>query len=92
VPTLVWNPLAEASWRGRSFTAGSSAPYLTEMTGMAWSSIAELSGCLDDAIRHRARFRPREWVLTHMTDAICAERLLKTIKAEAARIGLINSS
>ena len=93
VPTLVWDPRAQASWRGRSFTSGSSAPYLTDATGAAWTSSRELSECLDDAIRHRERFHPREWVLNHMTDAVCAERLLKTIQTEAAKTaGLISFS
>jgi hypothetical protein len=84
VPTLVWNPLAEASYRGLSFIAGSSAPYLSDATGTEWSTTTQLSSALDYAIRRRETFRPREWVLAHMTDAICARYLLSIIKTQVA--------
>jgi len=35
VPTAVWDPRGEAEWRGRTFQAGSSAPYLTAVRGSA---------------------------------------------------------
>jgi hypothetical protein len=93
VPTLVWEPRGEASYRGRSFTAGSSAPYISDATGMTWASPTDFAGVLDHAIRHRQAFRPREWVLGHMTDASCAAYLLNTIKSEATRkLGLLTSS
>jgi hypothetical protein len=93
VPTLVWDPRGDASYRGRSFAAGSSAPYISDATGITWASAADLHGVLDHAIRHRQAFRPREWVLGHMTDASCAAYLLSTIKSEAIRkLGLLTSS
>ena len=93
VPTLVWNPRSEASYRGRSFTAGSSAPYLSDATGCEWSSIGDFSGMLDHAIRQREKFHPRDWVLRHMTDASCAAFLFNTIRSEATRAhGELSSS
>ena len=84
VPTLVWNPRAEASWRGRSFAAGSSAPYLSPVTGLPWTSTEELSKTLDYALGHIEEFHPRAWVLGNMTDARCSKTLFEVIKTESA--------
>ena len=93
VPTIVWDPRDKVSHRGHSFTAGSSAPWISDSTGVTWASMADFSGTLDYAIRHRQAFRPRDWVLEHMTDASCAAFLVSTIKHEATRkLGLFSSS
>ena len=84
VPTLVWNPRAEASWRGRSFAAGSSAPYLSPVTGLPWTAIEELPKTLEFALGHIEEFHPRAWVLGNMTDARCSRTLLEIIKAESS--------
>jgi hypothetical protein len=84
VPTLVWDPRAEASWRGRSFASGSSAPYLSSITGLSWTSIEELTQTLDHALRHIEEFHPRAWVLGNMTDARCSRTLFEIIKSESA--------
>ena len=83
VPTLVWNPRSDASWRGRSFIAGSSAPYLTVATGLPWVTTDELENAMRDALSRRDQFAPREWVLSNMTDAICSANLLKIIETES---------
>jgi glycosyltransferase involved in cell wall biosynthesis len=83
VPTLVWDPQGTAEWRGRAFASRSSAPYLTPATGRAWRTIDELEPALRGALRDRAAFRPREWVLGHMTDAICSAALLEIIREGA---------
>jgi hypothetical protein len=80
VPTLVWDPRAQAMWAGRTFTAGSSAPYLTPATGRLWQSIDELEPILRGALADRAAFHPRQWVLEHMTDAICSAALYAIIR------------
>jgi hypothetical protein len=84
VPTLVWNPRAEASWRGRSFAAGSSAPYLSPVTGLPWATIEELPKTLEHALGHIEEFHPRAWVLGNMTDARCSRTLFDIIKAESS--------
>ena len=88
VPTLVWDPQGVAQWRGRTFESRSSAPYLTPLTGRRWRTIGELEPVLRSAMADRTSFRPREWVLANMTDAICSTALLGIIKAgaEHARI------
>ena len=84
VPTMVWDPRGVAHWRGRPFESQSSAPYLTPATGRTWRTLDELEPALRAALADRSAFRPREWMLANMTDAICARRLLGII-GEAAR-------
>lgn len=79
VPTVVWDPRGPAEWRGRTFQSHSSAPYLTPATGRLWRSLDELEPVLRGALSDRDTFRPREWVLAHMTDAICSAALLHII-------------
>jgi hypothetical protein len=85
VPSVVWNPQGEAEWRGRTFKAGSSAPYLTAATGIAFGGIDELKLALGRVIASLDSFQPREWVLANMTDAVCSRRLYELIKEEAGR-------
>jgi len=80
VPTVVWNPRGDAEWRGRSFRAGSSCPFLTPATGRAWPTVVELEQVLRDALINLPSFTPREWVLGHMTDAVCADVLYRTLR------------
>jgi hypothetical protein len=87
VPTMVWDPRGDAEWRGRRFTAGSSAPYLTPATGAAFREIGELRPALERALQSPGNFQPREWVLANMTDAVCSTRLYELIKGEAGRAG-----
>ena len=86
VPTVVWDPRAQAAWRGRSFQARSSAPYLTEETGRLWRTIDELEPVLRGALAQRSAFHPRAWVLANMTDAICAAALFEIIRDGARRV------
>ncbi|MFI5179367.1 MAG: hypothetical protein ACHQO8_12415 [Vicinamibacterales bacterium] len=83
VPTIVWNPCGQAEWRGRSFHSSSSCPYLMPATGLAWRTLDECGAALDEALRHRGRFQPRQWVLDHMTDAICSRQLYDIILSGA---------
>lgn len=80
VPTLVWNPCEPTEWRGQPLTAGSSAPYLTDATGLFWKSPDDLDAALACAARRDFPWRPRDWVLAHMTDAACARRLFAAIE------------
>ncbi len=80
VPTLVWNPCAPAEWRGWRFRAGSSAPYLTSETGAFWRSLDDLNAALNSARSGQREWHPRDWVLAHLTDAVCARQLFATIE------------
>ena len=84
VPTLVWDPRGEATWAGRTFVAATSAPYLTPATGRLWRSLDELEPTLHAALAEHAAFTPRQWVLEHMTDAICAAMLYAIIREDMA--------
>jgi glycosyltransferase involved in cell wall biosynthesis len=83
VPTVVWDPQGEAEWRGRTFKSGSSAPFLTPSTGVAFRTIDELEPALGRALAALDAFQPRAWVLKHMTDAICSEMLYRLIRDAA---------
>jgi hypothetical protein len=87
VPSIVWDPQGEAEWRGRTFKAGSSAPYLTPATGIAFGGIDELTHALDRATAALDSFQPREWVLANMTDAVCSRRLYELIRTETLKAG-----
>ena len=91
VPTVVWDPQGTALWRGRSFTSRSSAPYLTPATGRTFRTLDELEPVLRGALADRAAFRPRDWMLANMTDAICSARLLAMI-SDGARQGRRHTS
>jgi len=84
VPTLAWDPQGTASWRGRSFRSGSSAPYLTAATGRLWRTVDDLAAVLRDVLAEPTSFQPRQWVLEHMTDAICSAALYRIIREGAA--------
>jgi hypothetical protein len=84
VPTVVWDPRGDAEWLGRHFQSRSSAPYLTPATGRLWRTLDELEPALRGALDGRSAFRPREWVLAHMTDAIRSAALLEIIREGAA--------
>ena len=84
VPTIAWDPRGQATWRGRGFQSGSSAPYLTADTGRLWRTIDELEPVLRGALAGPGAFHPREWVLAHMTDAICSAALFEIIREGAA--------
>lgn len=78
VPTLVWN-CGRLEYKGRMYE-GSSAPYLSTATGAAFSGdFEELIARWDEL---RPGFRPREWVLENMTDAVCA-RAYRHLASEA---------
>jgi hypothetical protein len=86
VPTVAWDPQGTAAWRGRTFESRSSAPYLTPATGRLFRRVEDLEAVLRGANAERDAFRPREWVLANMTDAICSAALLGIIREGAAAL------
>ena len=80
VPTAVWDPQGRAEWRGRAFQSRSSCPHLSRATGLAWQTLEALDSALGLILRERATFHPRQWVLDHMTDAVCARILYDVIR------------
>lgn len=78
VPTLFWykdrhvfdHPLS----RGRVF-ATSPAPQLTDATGRFFRNIDEFEKVFTEWEAGRLGLAPRDWVLTNMSDEVCARRL-----------------
>jgi hypothetical protein len=87
VPTVVWDPQGDAEWLDRHFTSASSAPYLTDATGIASRDTAGLGVAIAQALATLDTFHPREWVLGNMTDAICSRKLYEVIMLEAGKAG-----
>lgn len=71
-PTLVW-ACGRLNYKGRTYS-GSSAPYLTADTGVAFRDSVELESLLAQWEEMRPQFRPRAWVLENMSDEICARQ------------------
>jgi len=78
VPTLCWNQHHRV-FDGKFTYESSACPYLTPATGAEWKEISELDTILENIEARLLTFRPRQWVLEHMTDAISAKRLLELI-------------
>jgi hypothetical protein len=72
VPTFVTRS-SEPQFLGRR-----SAPYLTDATGRFWSDNEELTRLLSSP----PPVTPRAWVLSNMTDEVCARRLLAAVGLE----------
>ncbi len=83
VPTICFEPnYFMWEWEGRFIErAGdiSSCPYLSEATGMRFSSFEELGRILDTISANKKRFSPREWVLKNMSDEACARKFLQLL-------------
>jgi hypothetical protein len=69
VPTL--------AYRAPGYEAVETVPYLTPATGAYWSAIEELIAVLKGV--PLADFKPRSWVLTNMTDTVCAAKLIALV-------------
>lgn len=50
-------------------------PYMSSATGVYWSSESEIAALVADYSAER--FQPRKWVIEHMTDVVCAKKLLQ---------------
>jgi len=81
VPTLVWCP-RELVIEGRKYPVFSSCPYLSDSTGLQWTTACELDQLLKDFPERLTTFQPRRWVLENMTDEISAKKLLEIVFQE----------
>jgi hypothetical protein len=64
------------TYRGRIF-ASSTAPYLSDSTGLFFSSVVEFEDALGKWEASRNTFHPRQWVLDNMSDEVCARQLCR---------------
>ena len=78
VPTLVWNP-GELTFEGRRYTEVSSCPYLTNKTGVSWTTLEEFEAILSQIEYNLPYFAPRRWVLSHITDERAAQNFLSIV-------------
>ncbi len=73
VPTLLWFQ-DHNIFAGRTRTS-STAPYLSDRTGLFFSDTDSFEAALARWEASRATFQPRSWVLDHMSDEVCARLL-----------------
>jgi hypothetical protein len=76
VPTLVWDRRLWTHRNAPLSAPASSAPYLTDQTGMRFSGAEDLPDRLHEFWTHLASFSPREWVLAGHTLEHAARRYL----------------
>jgi glycosyltransferase involved in cell wall biosynthesis len=83
VPTFAWDPGATfyPAYGKYYVFDSSSAPYLTQDTGRFFRDADEFANLLELYETCPSRFEPRKWVLTNLTDAICAKKLLDIIES-----------
>jgi|GEM_PF-326431 len=77
VPTLVWNP--GSAFIYNRWLPVSSAPYITNKTGLLWQTINDLDLILKNFNSLKEQFNPREWVINYMTDSSSIHLLLDLI-------------
>jgi len=71
VPTLVH--------RVESLSDEAIVPYMTPTTGAYWTTFEQLLSLLQSLSIDG--YAPRQWVLKHMTDAVCAQLLMDVVRA-----------
>jgi hypothetical protein len=78
VPTLAWSP-RELVIEARPYSVFSASPYLSDPTGLQWTTAGELEQLLEALPAKLAAFKPRKWVLKNMTDAVAAQKFLAIV-------------
>lgn len=79
VPTLIYFVDSWKSPDGNNYCA-ESAPYLSSQTGAYFRSTSDLFDLMNNIESNKLKYSPREWVLRHMTDEVCAKLLLDKIQ------------
>lgn len=79
VPTLVYFTDSWKSPDGNNYWA-EAAPYLSSQTGAYFRGTSDLLDLLENFKSNKLKYTPREWVLHHMTDEVCAKLLLDKIQ------------
>ncbi len=77
-PTLVWNPGYWTYLPNKQSYRCSSAPYLTDETGLFFYDEKEFDEIIKDKLQN-ANFNPREWVLKNGTDIACTKYFLNEV-------------
>lgn len=79
VPLLAWCQ-EHYTYRGRTFKS-SSAPYLTDRTGLFFSTLGEFEKQLTYWEEKRDSFQPRNWIMESMSDVVCAKKLCQIVES-----------
>lgn len=79
IPTLVWAP--GTAFIYNRWIPVSSAPYLTQATGVFWQTVNDLNAILISYNELKRRFAPRNWVLNYMTDESSIMLMLDIIQS-----------
>lgn len=77
VPTLLWRNEINTH-QGVTYQT-STAPYLTNETGLFFDDIDDFKLQFNFWEKNKAKFRPREWTMKNMSDEVCAQRLIDMI-------------
>lgn len=73
VSTLLWFQDHD-TYKGRTFSS-STAPYLTDYTGLFFNSPADFERIFEQWEKNRFNFQARKWVLENMSDEVCAKKI-----------------
>jgi len=73
VPTLIWRNTSN-KYRGREIET-SAAPYLTDENGLFFNDFEDFKKVFSQWKNMMDSFRPRQWVLEHMSDKVSAKLL-----------------
>ena len=78
VPTITWNP-GIFQLKGHTVVS-SSAPYLTEETGVFFRDAPDFGRVIDKLAADSFAFDPRKWILSHQTDELSARHLMELME------------
>ena len=78
VPTFIWSN-SEPTYLGVAY-GGSTAPYLTDATGVFFSNVDDFRELLSRWDRGGFDFKPRQWCRENMSDEVCARELLTIVR------------
>jgi hypothetical protein len=79
VPTFIYFVDSWKSPDGNNYWA-EAAPCLSSQTGAYFRGTSDLFDLLESIRSNKLKYTPREWVLHHMTDEVCAKLLLDKIQ------------
>ena len=65
-------------YQGRRYDS-STAPYLCSQNGLFFDNLQDFKIQFDYWESHREQFKPREWVLTNMSDEVCTSMLYRKV-------------
>lgn len=80
VPTFVWHDENDKENIFKKYVLTSNAPYLNYKNGSEFKNFDELDLLINNFQKKKIKYSPRKWVLTNMTDKICAKKATKILR------------